>query len=148
MSSYQNLTMPFKPVTLESLKVYAPGQTDRIKLVLDGPFAPFKEPSIKRWEQLWRSAWDKDLVSLDTTREVQRGPDAIEEEYIFGDDGPPGCKMNVMIKSEAVDSCWEFECENILIRSEYKKAEDFLLSSCGSVPAHRGSVIAGRLGIG
>ena len=137
-------TTPVEPMTLEPLVAYTSDQTDRIEALLDNPDSPLCEPSLKCWGKLWTAVWGKKRFS-ETMREIQRGLDPIDDSIL--PDGVPTV-VNVMIQ-EVIDLVdWDPMPKNILIRPEYKIAEDFILSSCGAVPALKAVVIAGQPGIG
>ncbi|KAF9646282.1 hypothetical protein BDM02DRAFT_3271061 [Thelephora ganbajun] len=146
-----NITTPLEPTTLRSLQRYAPRQTELIESLLDPsyPNSHFRDPYSKHWVQFWLSAWDKDPDSLDVTEGFDRGPDATDEPIFLDEDDnqlPP--RRDVMLKSDIMDNCWLFKCEKILIRSEYKEAEEFILSTRGAATVYDALLIVGDTGIG
>ena len=140
-------TVPPKPTTMRSLQSYTSNQTKAIEILLDPSFHNyhFQDTNDRRWVQFWESTWDKNLDSLDAVEAVERGPDPINNALIT----VPSDRV-VMLKPEVTRSCWDFDLEfqKILIRSNYKEAEDFALSSCGARIPPRLLMITGQPGIG
>lgn len=147
MSSDLNPTTPPK---LASLQHYISGQVDRIKLLLNlpSPNFYFRSPDNEYWTGFWKSFWGvaegKGVDSFDRMEEVERGLDTIDASLLHPDVVPKD--RNVMTKDKIVDKYWYSECGDILIRSEYNKAEDSILSTCGT--AAHGIVVAGQPGTG
>lgn len=75
---------------------------------------------------------------------VGRGSDRIDDTLLLPDVVP--VRHYVMPKPGTAKHCWDFDlrCKNILIRSEYKEAEDFILSNHGADNV----LITGQPGIG
>jgi len=57
---------------------------------------------------------------------------------------------DVMLKPKVTSNLWYLkpECKKILIRSEYREAEQFALSACGDAVASDVFVVTGQPGIG
>ncbi|KAF9645188.1 hypothetical protein BDM02DRAFT_3120617, partial [Thelephora ganbajun] len=149
MSSNLNPTTIPEPTTLRSLQRYTSHQTELIESLLNPPFpnSHFRDSEDYGWVQFWSSAWGKDLDSFDKTEQVDRGPDPIDDPSLILPDVVPS-NRDVMIKSQAMDRCWYFDCEKIFIRSEYKEAEEFALSTCCTAAAYDALVVTGQPGIG
>jgi len=146
MSPDSNPAAPPGPTTLESLRHYASSQTKLIESALESPHL-FKTPDNFYWMELWRATWGKDPDSFDKPERVESGPDSTNNSLIFP--GVVPSNRNVMSKPDVLNNCWgPFECKKIFIRSEYKEAEEFLLSICGSGMDYDAVVIAGQPGIG
>lgn len=135
------------PATLRSLQDYVPGQTELIDSLLNTlPLnSHFKDPSKQAWRRLWSSVWDKNPDSLETTEAVKRGPDPVDDSLI-PDVVPSHC--DVMLKPESLDECWRFRCKKIFVRSEYKEAEEFVLSTCATPMVYDAMIITGQPGVG
>ena len=150
MSSSLNPVRSPNPVTLKSLQHYASRQTKLIESLFDPSFPDydFRDSNDKYWIQFYEVAWGKDPNSYDKTEEIERGPDAIDDSLVLPDILPGN--RDVMLKPEVTDNCWYFQpgCNKILIRSEYKEAEEFALSTCGATTAPSALVVTGQPGIG
>ena len=135
------------PTTLKSLQQYASDQTELVDSLLNTypQNTRFRDTDKQEWVQFWSSTWGRDPDSLDKKEEVLRGPDRIEESLILPGVVPTHC--DVMLKPKALESCWDFDCEKIFIRPEYKEAEEFVLSACGAVRPYRAFVVTGQPGI-
>ena len=146
MSSGLNTPQPPEFPTLESFQSYTSGQTGLINSLLDPqhPNSHFRDTENKFLVEFWSSAWGKKLDSLDTTADVERGSDRIDDTLILPD--VVSIRHRVMPKPETAKYCWNFDlgCKHILIRSEYKEAEDFILSNHGADIV----LITDQLGIG
>jgi hypothetical protein len=140
------MSSDLNPTTLRSLQHYASRQTELIDSLLKKSPYLFRDPSNDDWLPFWTSAWGKDLDSLDTTEEVLRGPDPIDNSLILPDVVPD--HRDVMLKPEKMVNCWRFECEKIFIRPEYREAEEFVLSICGAPGKCDALIITGTLGTG
>jgi hypothetical protein len=152
MSSDSKPIPPPEPTALGDLSYYAPRQT---KLIESNPYRGIRGPLLRdtnhgNWKLLWTSIWGvKDPDALDATQEVSRGTgsDAVDDELAFPDGAPTHC--NVMTKPGVLDHCWNFKCEKIFVRSEYKEAEDFIVSVCGKAQTPPCAlVVTGQPGIG
>ena len=137
------------PLTLESLRQYASGQMELFRQVLNKGlrFKSLEGPSAVDWGLLQREVWGKGLSHLDTTEEVQRGPGAIIDDPVILPDGVPS-RCDAMLKPEILEDCWSTNCAKIFIRSEYKEAEEFALSTCGATIPYNAFVVSGQPGIG
>ena len=136
---------PPKPLVLEDLQLYISRQTEVIEQLYSSDGFHDLRPG-NNWEILWKSIWGKGTDSLDTTQKVERGYNCdIIDKALLPDVAPIQCE--IMKKPVALNACWGFSCERFLIRSEYKTAEDFLLStSIKGFP--RAAIVTGRPGIG
>jgi hypothetical protein len=94
--------------------------------------------------RFWLSVWGKD--TLDKTEEVVRGPNPIDDSLILPDVVPS--HRDVMLKPKNLDKCWSVHCKKILIRPEYKEAEEFVLSTFGAPIMNDALVVTGQPGIG
>lgn len=133
--------------TLESLRQYTPRQTKAIESLLDPSFSGryFRNPSDTEWFQFWESAWGNGPGIFEETEKVERGPDPIDDTLI---DVPPD--RDVMVVPEVTRCFWDFDFDftKILVRSDYKEAEEFALSICGAPVMHRMLLVSGQPGIG
>jgi len=145
--SGSNSTLPSdqSSLTLDSLSEYANIQEERIKLLLEDEFRPLGEH--ERSVALWRSAWGKTDLLLDTVGEVKRDPipDRVNDSLI---DGVVPDKFGMMVLPEAVEEFWKFRCRNIFIRpNEYEEAEKAALVA-SQRESWDGLQISGQPGIG
>jgi hypothetical protein len=141
-------TTPPELTTLRSLQRYASIQTELIESILQDPSLPnsdFQDSRDKCLAQLLRSIWEKDLESLDETEKVERGSDPVDDSLIV-----VPLDRDVMHVPKVMNGCWNFEHHHrkVLIRSEFKEAEEFAISSCGEVNMTRVLMVAGQSGIG
>ena len=99
------------PLTLESLCLYASGQTNLIKPLCEAgpPYPYFKDTARVEWKELRTDVWGKALDTFDKEEEVQRGLNIIDDPVILPD-GVPSCR-NVMIKPKHLDDCLSIECK-------------------------------------
>jgi hypothetical protein len=158
MSSHSKSTPPPKPTTLRSLQRYASRQTELIESLLNPayPNSHFRDSTGQDWVSFWLSTWgNQDPDSLGTRQKVERdsnskatGKDNSDDEDDDEDYDEVPLECDVMIKPEAVDNCWHFICEKFFVRSEFKEAEEFILSTCGIPMAPSILVVAGQVGIG
>jgi hypothetical protein len=130
---------------LRSLQSFAPRQEERIKrLIGKGRFQDLEDPD---WKTFFKSAWGGlggNPDAFEGPKKVQRGIDPIDDSLLLPDIVPDMC--NVMPKFETLDECWYFDCEDILVRSEYKEAEQAVLSACAG--GEEAIVVTGQPGIG
>ena len=124
---------------LEHLQRHTKNQTNSINCL-----PALRDPNLPQWVEFWRSVWGVQ-VSDENHRVIRSpAPHAIDDPSILPDAVPSSCL--VMTYPTEAKKCWKFKCEKIFIRSEYNKAEEFVLSRCaGEIAA---IVIAGQPGIG
>ena len=131
---------------LTDLQGYAKGQNTRIK-TLDIPH--FLPPSGNPfWNTLWESVWRGQTADIsDRGYYVTRSstPDAADDSIFFPDGAPTSCRA--MNNPQVVQDCWKLNCDKILIRSEFDKAEEFLLLQCRDPYIHA-VILTGQPGIG
>jgi len=135
------------PTTLSSLQRHSPQQNARIKAFSRQSRSYYLKniSTTDKWLGFWKSVWGKqDVDSLDRSERVNRGPDPIDDSLIFPDVIPSSCVA--MAKPPATNDVWNFDCENILVRSEYKEAEEVVLSACAT--RDRALVVIGQPGTG
>jgi len=134
------------PRTLEYLLRYASHQEDLIRPLLNPTNFYLQRTRFEAWEQLHSSAWGKHPDYLDTTEPVIRDSDATNNQFIFPDVVPSD--RSVMSRPTPLGKCWNFRAEKFLIRSEYKEAEEHVLSVTGFDQDAPGVVVTGQPGIG
>lgn len=133
---------------LKSLQGRAPHQEELIKS-LSGPSFPschLRDTDDDGWMELWKVAWDRDPDLLNGTEKVERSSDPIDDSLV----GVVPTDCDVMLKPEVTMNLWYLKpkCKKILIRSEYREAEQFVLSACGAAMASDVLVVTGQPGIG
>ena len=136
------------PATLRSLKTYVPDQEKRIGSLLRRSKNPVFQHlgEDDSWVDLWHAAWNKDLDGLDTQEKVKRDLHPIDDSLI--PDVVPD-ERAVMFMPASLNACWvDIECEKILVRSEYKEAEEFAISACRNEEKYRTVMVVGQPGIG
>jgi hypothetical protein len=132
--------------TLKSLQRYASHQTDLINSL---PSKCFRDPSgIFDWAVVLKATWGKGLDSYDATEKVERGSDVIDGSLVLPNIVPND--RDVMLIPEVAMRSWSSnpKYKKILIRSEYKEAEEFALTTCGMAEAPQAFVVVGQSGIG
>jgi hypothetical protein len=143
MSSDLNPTKPPELTTLESLQCYTPRQTQLIKPYFSHRYR-FQHPSgfDASWAGIFAATWGKVLDS-DKTEKVERGSDPIDDPLVPND-------RDVMLIPQFAKDFWSFRprVKKILIRSEYKEAEEFALFTCGERSAPDVLLVIGQSGIG
>jgi len=136
------------PPTLRSLKIHVPDQEKCINPLLKRSTNPVFQHLDEgdSWVDLWRAAWNKDLDGLDTPEKVERDLHPIDNSLI--PDAVPD-ERAIMLLPAALIGCWvDIECEKILVRSEYKEAEEFAVSACSNKRRYRTVMVTGQPGIG
>jgi len=147
MSSDLNPTEPHDLTTLKSLQRHAPSQEGLIQSPPEeNTQYYFRAVDSKRWKAFWEVAWGREPDSLDGREEVERGPNPVDN-FIFPLGVAP-THRHVMAVPENTNNVWAIKpkYKQILIRSEYKEAEQSAVSTCGT-----GSdvlAITGQPGIG
>ena len=86
------------------------------------------------------------MRTQDGTEKVEGSSDPVDDSLV----GVVPTDRDVMLKPEVAMNLWylEPECKKILIRSEYREAEQFALSACGAAIASDVLVVTGQPGIG
>ena len=108
----------------------------------------FQEPRDSQWLRLWHSIWELQTEQVsDQYQKVVRSPSsgAIDDQFLLPDNVPSS--HYVMTLPIPQDIPWNLNCHKILIRSEYYKAEEFILSACGDKNVEA-LIITGQPGIG
>jgi hypothetical protein len=136
---------PVGLTTLGSLQGYASRQTELIKS-LSHTSSQNREPAFEdlntgRWVQFHESTWGVNPLEREENV-TEPSPDVAD--LILPEIVPS--RHVVLSKPKGLDNCWSFDCRKFLVRSEYKEAEDFVLSTCGTTC--KALVVAGRPGIG
>jgi len=140
-------TEPRHFTTLKSLQHHAPSQEDLIRSLSEHPTQYyFRAVDDENWEVFWKEAWGRELDSLDRLEKVERGSDPVNN-FTFPLGAAPTHRQ-VMVAPKIMHRLWSIKprYKKILIRSEYKEAEQFALSTCDT--ASNVLAIIGQPGIG
>jgi len=140
-------TEPRHLTTLESLQRHSSSQEDIIRSLSEHPaeyyFRAFND---ENWEAFWKEAWGREPDSLDSLEGFERGPNPVDNSTFPLGAAPT--HRQVMVAPEITNHLWTINpgYKKILIRSEYKEAEQFALSTCDT--ASDVLAVTGQPGIG